>query len=58
MERNFSKPNQYQKQDSSKKKNINKPAYFWVSYPDDPKEEKAKQSSSDSLLDRSNRFAL
>jgi len=58
MERNSSKPNRYQKEEGNKKKDTHKPTYFWVSYPDEPKEDKAKSSNPDSLLDRSNRFAL
>jgi len=58
MDRNSSKPNHYQKEENEKKKDSAKPTYFWVSYPDDPKEEKAKYSKGESLLDRSNRFAL
>ena len=58
MDRNSCKTNQNQKEENKKKKNTNKPTYFWVSYPDYAREEKAKLSSGDSLLERSNRFAL
>jgi hypothetical protein len=58
MDRNSSKTNRYQKGESKKKKDSDKPTYFWVSYPDTPREEKTKYSNGDSLLERSNRFAL
>ena len=58
MDRNSSRPHQYQPEENKKKKDSGKPTYFWVSYQDDPKEEKKKYSSGESLLERSNRFAL
>ncbi len=32
--------------------------YFWVSYSEDKKEDKKDDAGADSLLERSNRFAL
>ena len=58
MDRNSSKPNQYQQKENKKRKDSGKPTFFWVSYQDDPKEEKTKDANGDSLLERSNRFAL
>jgi hypothetical protein len=58
MNTNSSKPNPYQVEDSKKKKDSAQQEYFWVSYPDSPKQDKNKNANQDSLLDRSNRFAL
>jgi hypothetical protein len=58
MDRNNSKPNDNAKQECANNKETSQPNYYWVSYPDNPGEKKIKNSDQESILERSNRFAL
>ena len=57
MERKFNPQNQASKKDKRKQEQSGNQEFFWVSYSEDSKKNK-EDKSPESLLERSNRFAL
>jgi hypothetical protein len=58
MERNMNQQNENAPRESATNNETGQQSYFWVSYPDEYNKDKKEKSKNESVLERSNRFAL